>query len=197
VALLVLLACVSPAAAQTPPPDERAAAQAFADAAERFETRVDALGKIEMDWADRCGSLFAKVPVRRQDAAIAIAMSHGVRVGVAQMKLALRDFRTELANVPTLDPALISGRAAVRRMGRAWDAVAAPGNLCKRLRRWRRAGFPKAAGRAAEREVERFFGVLEGETLRRLEAAAARMRELGVSAEDAAHFGGGRGDSAW
>jgi hypothetical protein len=197
VALLALLACAGPAAAQTPPPDERAAAQAFADAAERFETRIDALGKVETKWAERCGSLLAKVPVERQDAAIAIAMAHGVRKAVAPMKPALRDFRTELANVPTLDPALISGRAAVRKMGRVWDAVPAPHNLCVQLRKWRGNGYPKRAGRAAEREVEKFFGVLQGQALRRLEAAAARMRELGVSAEDAAHFGGGGSGSTW
>jgi hypothetical protein len=195
-AILVLLACVSPAAAQGPPPDERAAAQAFADAAQRFETRVDALPKIETDWADRCGNLLAQVPSNRENAAIALAMAHGVRKAVAPMKPALRDFRTELSNVQTLDPALISGRAAVRRMGRAWDAVPAPHNLCVQLRKWRGNGYPKRAGKAAEREVERFFGALAGRTVRRLAAAAARMRELGVSAEDAAHFGGG-GDSAW
>jgi hypothetical protein len=193
-AIVVLLACVSPAAAQTPPPDERAAAQAFADAAERFEERVDALGKIETDWADRCGNLLASIPANRQDDAIALAMAHGVRKAVAPMKPALGDFRTELANVATQDPALISGRAAVRRMGRVWDAVPAPHNLCVQLRKWRGNGCPKRPAKAAEREVETFFGALEGRTARRLEAAAARMRELGVSAEDAAHFGGG---SAW
>ena len=183
----------SPAAAQSPPPDERAAAQAFADAAERFETRIGELGEIETGWANRCGNALAQVPAERENAAISIAMAHGVRKAVAPMKPALRDFRTELANVPTLDPELISGRAAVRKMGRAWDAVPAPDNLCVKLRAWRRAGYPKAAGRAARREVERFFGVVEGRTLRQLEAAATRMRELGVSAEDAAHFGG----SSW
>jgi hypothetical protein len=197
VALLALLACAGPAAAQTAPPDERAAAQAFADAAERFETRIDGLGKVETSWAKRCGSVLAKVPVERQNTAIAMAMAHGVRKAVAPMKPLLRDFRAELTNVPTLDPALISGRAAVRRMGRVWDAVPAPHDLCVQLRKWRGNGHPKRAGRAAEREVEKFFGVLQGRTLRRLEAAAARMRELGVSAEDAAHFGGGRSSSRW
>jgi hypothetical protein len=82
-------------------------------------------------------------------------------------------------------------------MGRVWDAVPAPHNLCVQLRKWRANGYPKRAGKAAEREVERFFDVLKGRTARRLEAAAERMVELGVSEQDAAHFGGGAGDSAW
>ena len=96
---------------------------------------------------------------------------------------------SELANVATLDRALIRGRAAVRQIGRAWQAVPQPNDLCAQLRDWRRDGYPRSAGRWARREVKRLFSTLRPGIIRRLTEAAERMIELGVPADQAGKFG--------
>jgi len=138
----------------------------------------------------RCGRGFAKLPEARQEAASWLAFAYGVRLAVYRMTPAMRQFRTDLANVPTLDPALIAGRAAVRRLGRAWAAVPPPESLCRQLRAWRRAGCPRSTTRAAESQLHELFDAFSPAIARRFEAAGLRMRELGVSREDAERFGG-------
>src|SRR5688572_8938248 len=134
--LVVLLALVAPAtaAAQAPPPDERAAAQAYADAAKRFEAATEALDEPDTSWLDSCERRLERIPERHQDKALTIVLSHSFRIVFAELREPLRRFRGELALVPTADPVLISGRAAVRRMGRRLDAVPAPGPFCAGLR---------------------------------------------------------------
>jgi hypothetical protein len=122
-------------------------------------------------------------------------MAHSIRVESERMRPPMRVFMAELASVATLDPALIRGRYAVGRIGRVWEAAPAPGNLCARLRKWRRAGYPRAAGRAARRELKRLFSALRPSIIDRLAAAAERMEELGVTHEDAVRFGGGEDDT--
>ena len=190
-ALLLLPAAAS---AQAPPPDERAAAQAFADAAKRFGAAIDALGdEPDTTWLDPCKRAFERVPERHQDKAIMLVLSHGFRVTFAELREPLAAFRTELANIATADPVLISGRAAVRRIGRGLDAAPAPGDFCAELRTWRRAGYPRSAVRKAEAALRETLSAFSPGILRKVEATAMRLRELGVPRNDAKEFGGNGG----
>ncbi len=193
VAALLLLPAAAPA--QTPPPDERAAAQALADAATRFQAAIETLGE-EPDtaWIDPCEKAFDRIPEARQEAAFVIAFSHSVRRTFAQFSEPLRSFRSELANVATADPALISGRAAVRQLGRRIDALPAPGRFCAELRAWKRADYPRATVRKAEAALREAAAAVSRGILRKLAAAAMRMRELGVSKQGAEAFSG---ESGW
>ena len=190
---LLLLALLAPAtaSAQAPPPDERAAAQAMADAAGRFTDAIEAPAKALFD-------AFAH-PFRRAPGCPRIARKH--RKGALTLtiqartlefardvKPALRAFRSELANVATADPALISGRAAWRSTGRSVEAAPDPGDLCAELAAWRRAGYPRSVVRKAERDFAR-LGETEGASVsRKQDAAVARMVELGVPREEAGLF---------
>ena len=197
IACLVLsLALVAPAtaAAQAPPPDEPAAAQAFADAAKRFETATEALDEPDTSWLDSCERALERIPERHQDKALTIVLSHSFRVAFAELRAPLRRFRSELAVVPTADPVLVSGRAAVRRMGRRLDAMPAPGRFCAEFRAWRRAGYPRSAAREAEAALKELGTAFSPGIVRKLEETALRLRELGVSRQDAAAFGG---DGGW
>jgi hypothetical protein len=195
----VVAALLFPAAASAqapaPPPDERAAAQAYADAAKRFEAAVEALGEDpDTPWLDPCERAVERIPKRHMEGAFVLMFSHGLRLVFRQLREPLQSFRTDLANVATADPVLISGRAAVRRMGRRLDALPAPGRFCPALRAWRRAGYPRSAVRKAEAELRATASVVSPGIVRKLEATAMRLRELGVSRADAEAFGG---ESGW
>jgi hypothetical protein len=194
-AVVAALSLPAAAPAQAPPPDERAAAQAFADAAKRFEAATAALDEEpDMSWMDPCEGAFRRVPKRHEDGAVTLLLSHSFRITFAKLREPLHQFRTDLANVATADPVLISGRAAVRAMGRRLDAVPATGRFCAELRAWKRAGYPRSVVRSYDAALDVAFSALSGGILRKLEATAVRLRELGVSREDAAAFGG---ESGW
>jgi hypothetical protein len=192
VAVAAVLTLPAAASAQAPA-DERAAAQAFADAAKRFDAAADAAETPGTAWMDPCERALERVPAVHRYGAAMLVMDHSLRRGLAEVRGPLRAFRSELALVPTADPVLISGRAAVRRMGRAVDAVPAPGRFCAELRAWKRAGYPRSTTRAAEKSLDRTIRAVTRGLLRKLDATAMRLRELGVSREDAAAFGGGSG----
>ena len=187
------LALPAAASAQAPPPDERAAAQAFADAAKRFDAAADVADTHDTSWMKPCDRALDRVPAPHRYGAALLVMDHSLRLGLAEIRGPLRAFRTELALVPTADPVLISGRAAVRRLGRAVDAVPAPGRFCAELRAWKRAGYPRSTTRAAEKALDQTVAAVTRGLLRKLDETAQRLRELGVSREDAAAFGGGGG----
>jgi hypothetical protein len=197
-ALLTLAALALPAAAsaQAPPPDEHAAAQAFADAAKRFEAAADLQDEDESDtpWLDACERDFNRVPARHLDEAMVLVIAHGMRLAFAELRGPLGAFRTELANVATADRILISGRAAVRQMGRRVDAVPAPGRFCRDLRAWRRARFPARPVKAAEADMQRALTTFTPGIMGKLHETALHLRELGVSKQDAEAFGG---DAGW
>jgi hypothetical protein len=192
VAALLLLPAAAPA--QAPPPDERAAAQAFADAAKRFEAAMSALGdEPDTSWLDPCERAFDRIAAAHEEEAIALLFSHSFLVTFGQLSEPLHTFRTELANVATADPVLLSGRAAVRRMGRRLDALPAPGRFCAELRAWRRAGYPRSAVRKAEAALREVGSAFSPGIVRKLAETARRLRELGVSKRDAEAFGGEAG----
>ena len=188
--LLLLLLGAAPAAAQGPPPDERAAAQAFADAGSRFTRAWDGLD--EEDPVDAaleepgCERVLREAPDRRAGVVgVQIILGFAIRTFADRIKPAFAQFRTDLANILTRDPALISGRAAMRRIGRAYAALPPAGDLCADLRAWRKAGYPRAAGRRAMSEIDHLLGAITRGALRKISAAADRMRALGVSPEQA------------
>ena len=97
--------------------------------------------------------------------------------------------RTELANVQTRDPALLSGRAAWRQLARAFMALPAGRRLLRRDRAWLRAGAPRSEGREARAEVEAVDRAPRPRaSSARSTPRADRMIELGVPAEQADTF---------
>ena len=98
------------ASAQTPP-DERAAAQALADAAKRLVAEADGL-EDDAVWVDTCDALKQEPPARRRDAASDYANGLELRFYIDGLRPALMRFRTEIAAAQTADPVLRSGRAA-------------------------------------------------------------------------------------
>ena len=190
-ALLLLLALASPAGAQAPPPDERAAARAFADAAGRFADAsagpVEAFTSFALRPL-RAVTACARIARRERRGALFIAFRTRSREFARDVGPALLAFRTELAAVPTGDPALAGGRAAWRRAGRQLEAVAPPGDLCAELRAWRRAGYPHSVSRAAFAELKALDAASGLGDTRRREKAVERMVELGVAREAAELF---------
>ena len=191
-AVLFALMLAEPAAAQAPPPDERAAAQAMADAVQRLINEAEAVPEDRnpddgLD-APRCARELYRIPPRRQDAVRAFALRDELREAGDAIEPALTSFRTEIGSVQTRDPALISGRAAWRRLAKAYTALRPRGDVCADLAAWRREGYPLRTVRAATTEYRAVFAA-SGRGLERKSAAAAdRMRELGVSEEDAQAF---------
>ncbi len=186
---ILLLALLAPAtaSAQTPPPDDRAAAQAMADAAKRASDDIDALLDADPELTRDCKALDT-VPERHSLGAFTLWLGLVARRTSPELAPRFRELRTELANIRTADPALISGRAVWRRFGRAVETVPGyTGDICAAIGRWRRAGYPGADVRAARKLI---FSVAPTRGMeRRAAAAAQRMVELGVSRKDASVFG--------
>jgi hypothetical protein len=190
---LLLLALLAPAtaSAQTPPPDERAAARSFADAAGRFTDAIEAptnrlFAFMEHPFrrAPGCPKIARK---RRLDALILTVRTRTLEFA-RDAKPAMRTFRSELANVTTADRALISGRAAWRFDGRVIERASEPGDLCAELAEWRRTGYPRSTVREALRFL-RSAGEGAGRAAsRKREAAVKRMVQLGVPLAEAALF---------
>jgi hypothetical protein len=190
--VIVVLAFAAPAAAQAP--DERAAAQALADAVERLNAADEQIGE-DHDPDDgleapRCRREIFRIPARRQNALGAFAARDEFRQAADALRPALARFRTDLANAQTLDPLLISGRAAWRRAAKAYMALPPRGDVCADLAAWRRAGYPLSTVRAARAEYRTVFGAIGRGFARKIAAAADRMRELGISEQDAKAFEG-------
>ena len=104
------------------------------------------------------------------------------------VKPALARYRTEIANVATADPVLISGRAAWRRLAKIYQALPEGGDLCSELAAWRARGYDRATVDAASDESHAIFATSGRGWGRKTAAAADRMRELGVPEELAKRF---------
>jgi hypothetical protein len=188
---LVVLFLAAPAAAQTPPPDERAAAQALADAVVRLADAWDALPGYDVDAVvdrRRCRRELRRLPEAREQGAIVILRAESVRHDADAMDPALTRFRSEIAQVVTQDPALISGRAAWRRQAKAYQALPPAGDFCADLADWRRRGYDRATVRAAREQFRTILAASGRGWGRKVADAADRMRELGVPEADAKRF---------
>ena len=186
VATLALLPAT--AAAQTPQPDERAAAQALADAAKHLIDAADAL-EDEPGWTSDCSALERPVPARREADAGAYVESLEQRSFLDRLRPSVQRFRTEIANAHPADPVLLSGRAAARRIVRLVAAFpAGEPDPCAAYEAYRRAGYPPGPAREA-RALERRLSELVTRGIRRkITAAARRMLDLGVPGADARAF---------
>lgn len=188
---LLLLALLAPAtaSAQTPPPDERAAARAFAGAAGRFTDAIEAPTERLFEFFDHPQRRAPGCPAiarKHRQGALLITLYNNNLVFARDVTPATRTYRSELAAVATADPVLMSGRAAWRANGRSLEAVPEPEDLCAKLAAWRRAGYP----RSTVRRTMRYLESLGASTSvgRRLEAAARRLISLGVPREEARLF---------
>ena len=195
--ILAVLVAAPVAAAQGPAGDERAAAQALADAVERLNAADREIGEDHdpddgLD-APRCRGEIFRIPPRRQDALRAFALRDELRQSGDALEPALAAFRTEIANAQTRDPALIRGRASWRRLAKAYMALPPRGDVCADLAAWRRDGYPLRTVRAAAAEYRSIFAAFGRGFGRKVAAAADRMRELGISEEDAKRFEGDGG----
>ena len=194
-ALLVIAALAfAPAAALAQAPDERAAAQAMADAAKRLlaadsatEDSYDPSAAFE---SRRCRRELYRIPARRQGDIRALFLSEELRHGADPLRDALLRFRNEIAAAVTQDRALISGRAAWRRLAKAFGALPAGGDPCEDVAAWRRTGYDRATIRRARAEYRSVYAAWGRGFERKTAAAADRMRELGISEEDAQVFEG-------
>ncbi len=189
-----LLALPAVAAARAPAPDERAAAQGLADAAKRLLAADREIGEdhdpVDGLDAPHCRRELYRIPPRRQYAFRAFALRDEFRKSGEALGPALAAFRTEIANAQTRDPALISGRAAWRRLAKAYMALPPRGDVCAHLAAWRREGYPLRTVRAATAEYRSIFAASGRGFQRKAAAAADRMRELGISEDDAKVFEG-------
>jgi hypothetical protein len=191
-----LLLFAAPAAAQTPP-DERAAAQAFADAALRAMVESEALeDELETVFKERkCENrLLERTPRRRDDdAATLLFVAWFGQLG-RMVEPVMTRYSTDLHAVDTADPALRSGRTAMRRFRRFYAVMAEfPAyDSCTALRGWERNGFrPTATLREARYEFARLTPIARdlNDAFERIGRAAERMGALGVSKEGVAAFG--------
>jgi hypothetical protein len=189
--IAALMALPAAAAAQAPPPDERAAAQAFADAAKRLLAASEALDETgDPGWLEDCRALRRDPPDRREAAARVFVDGLVIREVIGQLKPHVFRLRSELAQAQTADPALVSGRAAVRRLGRLIAAIPpAEADPCAAYAAYADAGYPRGPAREA-RALQRSLDVLLTRGMeRRIGAAAVRIEALGVSRADALAFG--------
>lgn len=188
--LLLALLAPATASAQTPPPDERAAARAYADAAGRFTDAIEAPTERAFELFDRPLRRAPGCPAiarRHREGALVIALYSSNLVFARDVTPAIQAFRSELAQVLTADPVLISGRAAWRARGRSIEAVPEPEDLCAKLAAWRRAGYPQSTVRETMRDLVSLAA--SGPSVeRKLEAAAKRLISLGVPREEARLF---------
>jgi hypothetical protein len=196
-ALAVLVVLAAPvAAAEQSPPDERAAARAFADAGLRLAAAVQAVEpKINRGLAPpRCARrLASRIPRRHLEDAYVLVLVHEFGRIARLVDGPLRAFSHDLQAVETEDPALRSGRAAWRRAQSLYVAAAAFADLdvCAELRRFVDGGFRRTPTVRRTRQLaEAFARFGEDEFERRIGRAIARMRELGVPAAEAHAFGG-------
>ena len=178
-----LLSAPTTAAAQTPPPDERAAAEAMAGAADRLLAAANDLDDDPGRLAD-CRALDREPPQRRRSAATAFLDALVLRDLLGKLAPAIQRARGEIADARTADPALLSGRAALRQILRTIAAVPPPeADPCAAYRDFARAGYPRGPARRAraiQRAVE--SSGTRGRA-RKIEAAADRMVELGLTVE--------------
>lgn len=198
----IVLAIPVPAAAQAPP-DEVAAARAFADSALRFRA---ALTPLEQRYEDvsrarlpRCfRQLLRRVPERRVDSVLLLPLANFYGEIGRLLGPALTRFSMELHGVQTADPALRAGRTAWRRMRRLFRALAAiaPIDVCAETRRFVAGGFQLTPGirrRLRLRALIRRDPVHDFD--RRVARAQRRLRELGVPPEQAQAFADDPDDS--
>jgi hypothetical protein len=136
----------------------------------------------------RCQRELYRIPARRQGDIRALFLAEELRHAADPLRDALLRFRNELAAALTQDRALISGRAAWRRLAKAYGALPPGGDPCEDVAAWRRTGYDRATIRRAQAEYRTVYAAFGRGMQRKVGAAADRMRELGISEHDARVF---------
>jgi hypothetical protein len=197
---IVLLALVAAAALAPVAVAQRpSSAQRMADAVERGKSAIRAkapeykaaFAAIELE---RCIRVLAskeppKRAAERADAVLLAALSHPI---YGPTKPVLRQIVADLQVIPTSDPALKSGRAAWRRLTEIVEQMPTLDKPCEQLERWAASGWnasaaPKIDAKLVARVTEQTDSP---ELQRKIDRAARRMRQLGVSRGDARRFTG-------
>jgi hypothetical protein len=188
------------AAPAQPPPDERVAARAFADAGLRFHAAIEALepqfDRLPTEPPDpRCAERARRrIPERHWDEVNLLGDVEYLYGTATQLIAApLMQYSLALHSVETADPALRSGRTAIRRIRRAYATIQAlpPVDVCAEIRRWVDGGFkPTPAIRRERRALRALNAISTPRFSRRLERTEARLRELGIPAQEADAFDG-------
>jgi hypothetical protein len=177
-------------------PDERAAARAFVDAFALYAAVADELPQ-RVEGPARMRPCIERVHRRvaehRWDELLAFSsIEEHDRPSARRLHPLLMRLSVELHAVETADPALRGGRTTVRRARRAFAAILAlpRTKICAAVRRWVRNEFePTPALLRIRRATGTRQRVAEGEdTERRVAAMVARMRELGIPAEELEWF---------
>ena len=175
-------------------------AQRFADAVERgksamrakepeFRAAIDALN------FETCERVLERKPPPEREidrfAMFLVATMFGPMFEPA--KPVLHQIVADLDAIPTRDPILKSGRAGWRTIVQYFDRFPRIEAPCEQLEKWANSGW-KASARPAF-DFEAFERLVEGEDSvelagRKIERAARRLRQLGVSKGDAKRFTG-------
>jgi hypothetical protein len=199
VALLVLAAAPSAAAAQAPV-DDASAARAFADAALRAQPEIAAASQ-RLEGLGQQVSCPVRVAKRRRDEVTELKTSLHMAQTIAGFTRAVGPVLTrasnELHGVETTDAALRGGRTGWRRLRRTYAGFAElpKGNVCSQVRAYVRNGYRHTP--ATRRGMKAFHAMMAWDTAdmdRRMQAAVQRMIALGIPAADASAFDGELGD---
>jgi hypothetical protein len=184
----LLAAAPASAAAQ----GDRATASAFRQAtidlhftvSQQGPAIAQALKKLDSDPA--CAGAIEHIPDEQVEAAVfEYVLPAILELEFDPLKRSFAAFAVKLDTIPVSDPKLRSGRAAWRELAASFNRMnPPPADFCARLDAWRKAGY--AAAQRPKIQDPVFQELLSedgriGHNLVKVERAAARLRELGVS----------------
>jgi hypothetical protein len=195
-AVVAFLLLAAPVGAQTPPPDDRAAARAFADAALRFQAAIEPIleTRFEPERERRCSyRARRRIAEHRWDEVILLHSFEDEHRSLAQaVTPALTQLSIDLHAVATADPALRAGRTGVRRVRRMYaDVAAVPRyDVCAEIERWVDGDFrPTPVLRRVQQTTSALDRAIEdGDIERRACRMVLRLRELGIPEREAGVF---------
>ena len=199
IALLVLAAAPSAAAAQAPV-DDASAARAFADAALRAQPEIAAASQ-RLEGLGQHLKCPVRVAKRRRDEVTELKTSLHIAQTIAGFTRTVGPVLTrasnELHGVHTTDAVLRSGRTGWRRLRRTYASFATlpAASVCGQVRSYVRNDFRHT--RETRRAMRAFHAMMAWDTRdvdRRMAAAVARLVELGVPASEADAFDGEIGE---
>jgi hypothetical protein len=167
---------------------DRTAAKAFAQAAKELRADVFAqkatleTGVNRLSDDPACLEAFRHVPKSAAEDAAALFFEYSFEAQIAPIVPAFRAFVAKLEGVPVRDRKLRSGRASQRRVLRAVELVQPPpADVCAQLDAWRNAGYPADGAPKIDDPGFEAAVALPQRVQKRIDAAAKRLRKLGVS----------------
>ncbi len=176
--------------------NDRAAAQAFGVAAERFHAAVlAAVPEVEQRSealkTQVCARALRRAPRRQRELLAQYMVTIQLDALYTPIRPAFDAFVAELNAIATEDPALRSGRAAWRSLATLIVREPVPAGACALLSAWRHAGQPRDALPAIPGlTLEQAELIVESDVVfkRKMDEGARRLRALGVSPQPARRF---------